>query len=237
MTMDPQHTSPFTASPMLVREIHPVVKVVDDAAGLVDYVASDETIDSYAEIIRARGWRFDLFRKNAPFVDSHDYSTIEKLLGTVVDFRVVGAELIERVQYARFPDTLADWAYRMVRDGFLKAVSVGFRVVRMASRFDSDKGPWITQLAELKLNDQAGVRAIYIEQQQIELSQCILGANPNALARAYKGGCLSDEDIDNLSRMIAKAKTGASAKTPAGADTATLQRAQLAILATIHTHL
>ena len=47
----------------LIRTIHPEIRVIDEAEGLVEYVASDESIDSYREIIRAKGWKFNLFKK------------------------------------------------------------------------------------------------------------------------------------------------------------------------------
>ena len=45
---------------------------------------------------------------------------------------------------------------------------------------------------------------IYVEQEQIELSQCVIGANPNAVAqieKAYKAGVLNDSDIVGVSAM------------------------------------
>ena len=50
---------------MLRRQIHPVVKVIDEKAGIVEYIASDESLDSYNEIVKADGARFDRFQKNA----------------------------------------------------------------------------------------------------------------------------------------------------------------------------
>jgi len=217
-------------NPTLRREIHPEVRIVDAAKGIVDYTASDETLDYYAEVIRVAGWRFTNFAKNSPFVDSHDYSSIGKLLGKVIDFRLEAGKLIERVQWAKdVPDTLAAWGWKMVEGGFLKAVSVGFYPTRMATRWDADKTSWVQQLKELGMRDEDGARTVYIEQEQIELSACIIGANPNALARAYKAGVLSDEDIDKLSLKIAKAKSATTAMSPAGVAAAT-RRAQLAIL-------
>lgn len=218
----------------LIREFHPTVKVIDANQGVVDYVASDETLDSYQEIVSAAGWRFDLFRKNAPFVDSHDYSSITKLLGQVTDFRVEKRQLVERVQYSLEPNTLALWAFKMVRDGFLRAVSVGFVPLRMASKWDGDSSGFSSAIAELGLDAvTAGkLRVVYLEQQQIELSQCVLGANPNALAKAYKAGTLTEEDIDHLSQQIAKTKTVPSAADPADVE-ATHRRARLALLAEI----
>ena len=84
----------------LIRTIHPEIRIVDASKGIVDYIASDETIDSYREVIRADGWRFTMFQKNAPFVDSHNYHCIDKLLGQVIDFHIEGRQLVERVQWA-----------------------------------------------------------------------------------------------------------------------------------------
>src|SRR6266498_2643492 len=63
-------------------------RVLSEKTGEVEYIASDETVDSYKEIIRVDGWKFDIFQRNSPFVDTHDYSSIGKLLGNVIDWRV-----------------------------------------------------------------------------------------------------------------------------------------------------
>lgn len=206
----------------LVREIHPEVRIVSEADGLVDYVASDESLDSYREIIRATGWRFTHFSKNAPFVDSHDYSTIGRLLGRVEEFRVEGGRLVERVRWAKdVPESpLARFGWKMTVAGFLKAVSVGFYPTRFVSKWDSDQSGFLSQVKELGLSPEAAaqVRTIYLEQEQIELSACIIGANPNALAKAYKAGAITEEDLDTLSRQITRAKTDSSAVSPAEAE-------------------
>jgi hypothetical protein len=184
----------------MVRTLHPETRVLDEKTGLVEYVASDETLDSYREIIRADGWRFDHFQKNAPFVDSHDYGSLEKLLGKVVDFKVAGRKLIETVQWAvDVPENkLAQLGWRMTSAGYLKAVSVGFFPIRQISSWGDDKAAWLQQLQDLGLDDKANVRTIYIEQQQVELSACAIGANPNALARAFKAGVINEGDLDTL---------------------------------------
>ncbi len=211
----------------LRRLIHPQVKIIDTVRGIVDYVASDETLDSYNEIIRANGWRFTNFQKNAPFVDSHDYSTLQKQVGKVIDFRVEGRRLINRVQWAIdvAENQLAQLGWKMTAAGYLKAVSVGFHPIRMATRWDSDKTSWAQQLKELNMHEEDGVRAIYIQQEQVELSACILGANPNALAmksiaHAYKAGVLVDNDIETLSVENAKRTTASTASVAAPAELA-----------------
>lgn len=180
------------------RTIHPEVRVLDSKAGTVEYVASDESLDSNREVIRAAGWRFTHFQKNAPFVDSHDYSSIEKVIGKVLDFRVEKGRLIETVQFAKDVEqnSLAQKAWAMTEAGFLKAVSVGFWPVKQVT---SAARSFADQLNELGLPPDAPVRTIYTEQEQIELSAVVIGANPNALARAYKAGILNDEDLDHFS--------------------------------------
>jgi hypothetical protein len=36
-------------------------------------------------------------------------------------------------------------------------------------------------------------RRIFIEQEQLELSACVLGANPSAVAKAYQARCLRSD--------------------------------------------
>jgi hypothetical protein len=232
--------SKYTASlgQRQVRALTVVPRVLNEDQGTVEFVASDESLDCYAEIVRVGGWRFTMFKNNAPFVDSHDYSSIEKLLGQVLDYRVESGQLIETVQYARQPGTLADWAFKMVRDGFLRAVSVGFIPQKMVTRWDSDQSGFLGQVADLKLDSQAAaqLRAVYLQQEQIELSQCVIGANPNALAKAYKAGCLSEQDIDQFAALIAASKNTTLAADSADAG-AVSPRTKLAALAAIQTYL
>lgn len=201
----------------LIRTIHPEIRIVDASKGIVDYVASDETLDYYREIIRAAGWRFTNFRRNAPLVDSHDYSTVERLLGKVTDFRVENGQLIERAQFAIdvVEQPLARLAWRLVETGYLKACSVGFMPVRTVSRWD-DAGAWAdaVKLLGLDADTTAKARVIYLEQEQMELSVCIIGANPTAVAKAYKGGVMNDDDM-SLIETISEVKDGRRSATGA----------------------
>lgn len=219
-----------------IRTLHPEVRVLDAAKGLVEYVASDESVDSYREIIRADGWKFNLFSKNAPFVDSHDYGTLEKLLGQVVDFKVVGKKLVETVQWAVdvADNKLAQLGWKMTAAGYLKAVSVGFFPTRMVSRWDADQAGYLAELTMLNLKPESGIRAIYQEQEQIELSACIIGANPNALAKSYKAGVLDDADLEFISTEATKRETDNPATDPADAALSH-QRARTAFLVELQT--
>lgn len=220
------------------REFAVVPRVLSEAEGTIEFVASDETLDCYGEIVRVNGWRFTRFAKNAPFVNSHDYGDIRNLLGQVTDWRVEKGQLIETVKYIREEGSLGAMAFKLVRDGFLRAVSVGFVPVRMASKWDGDQSAFLGQISELKLDSltAAKLRAVYLEQEQIELSQCVIGANPNALAKAYKAGCLGEAELEKLSAMYAATKTAPAPTDPADGAGASL-RAKAAFIAGIQAHL
>jgi HK97 family phage major capsid protein len=199
----------------LRRTIHPEVKILDSRNALCAYIASDESIDNFSEVIRASGWRFSHFSKNAPFVDSHDYASIEKCVGKVVDFEVRGGRLIETVQWAAdVPENkLAQLGWKMTEAGYLKAVSVGFLPTKYVTPNSGDA--WREQLRALGLSDDSKVRAIYTEQEQLELSACIVGANSNALACAYHDGVLRDADLDRWPQIRRAIETTASNSAPA----------------------
>lgn len=164
------------------------------------FIASNQAIDCYREIVRAQGWRFDRFQKNAPFVDSHNYSTTGYLLGKVMGWRVVGSALEEDVQF--IPEGvsgLADFAWKMYATGFLRAVSVGFLPIRVRSRYRDEKD-FGQACAELGLTPEqtAQCGCIHWEQDQTELSAVLIGANPEAVAKAHSAGAVTGEDFAKL---------------------------------------
>lgn len=176
------------------RFITPEIKVISAADATVDYIASDASLDCYHEVLRAQGVKFTRFEKNAPFVDSHDYSTIEKLLGSVIEFKISGGKVVERVKWAIDVSPLAALGFKLTESGHLKAVSVGFLPLRYAWRDDPDFAKMVTDL-KLDAETAAKCRCVHWEWEQIELSACIIGANPNALAKAFKDGALKEKDI------------------------------------------
>jgi hypothetical protein len=176
---------------------------------MVEYIASDESIDSYGEIISAKGWRFNRFVKNSPFVDSHNYKSIDCLLGKVIDYQVKDNQLVETVQWAiDVPQNfLASKGFAMTQAGYLKAVSVGFIPTKLVNRYDQT-GTWDVAVEDLGMNDlEDSIRCIYLEQEQLELSACCIGANENAVAKSYKAGVLTDSDLEQISSIQAKRET------------------------------
>ena len=206
----------YAPTQKLVRTIHPVIKVLDEVAGIVEYIASDESLDSYNEIVKASGARFNRFQKNAPFVDSHNYESIGCTLGKVIDWRVENKQVIETVKWAIDvgENLMAHWGFKMTVAGYLKAVSIGFMPISYVSKWDSNPTQFQNELAGMQIAPGTDVRSIFTEWEQIELSACVIGANPNAVAKAYKAGVVDDAFLEKLSAEHAKRETAGNTEIP-----------------------
>ena len=161
-----------------IRRVLNVEARIDSAkSGRVVYVASTPAIDSYREVVIPSGAR--PLTANTPFVDSHQYDSITRVLGRVVRAWVEQGTLKNEVQWALgVGNELAERGWAMLRAGMLPAVSIGFNPIKTLRPSDAgfDKAK-----RGLGLTAEDDVRAIYTEFQQVELSAVILGANPDAL--------------------------------------------------------
>ena len=122
---------------------------------VLDFIASDESLDRYDEVICASGWRLEAYRRNPVFQNAHQYGDIVFTLGKalITEVRTIphprladslsapGGEgrgevaspvtaLFQRIQFATDVNPVARIAYGLYRGKFLNAVSVGFIPLR-----------------------------------------------------------------------------------------------------------
>jgi phage head maturation protease len=141
------------------------------AARRRSFVASDESVDRYGDIIRANGWQLDNYRKNNVLLFAHQSRSLP--VGTVEQIGIEGTRLIAHAEFA--PEGMdktgiADTVWQFVDAGILKAVSVGFMPLANPNPiFDKD-------------GSLTGFE--YIAQELLELSVVPVPANPNALQLA-----------------------------------------------------
>jgi phage head maturation protease len=140
----------------------------------IRFVASDESVDRYGDIIRADGWKLENFRKNAVLLFGHN--SRELPIGKVSDVGVVGKQLEATAEF--MPEGMNDFAdavWRAVGAGFLNAVSVGFLPLSEPNYIfaadDPDHKGWPTGYE-------------FVDQELLELSVVPVPANPQALAVA-----------------------------------------------------
>ena len=146
----------------LVRRTFVAREIREVAADTFEYVLSDATPDRLGDVIEQSGWQLGNFRKNPVALFGHDTSFI---VGNWKNVRVVEGEL--RGELSLLPPT-SDRLREIdaaVKAGVLKAVSVGFKPIKVEPLDEED--PF------------AGAR--FIKQELIEASLVAVGANPNAL--------------------------------------------------------
>ena len=135
------------------------------------FVASDESTDRYGDVVVAKGWQLEAFRKNPVLLWSHNASAP---IGTVPEIGVTGKRLLATVKFTdKGINPQADLVCALVQQKELRAVSVGFTI---GSADD-------IELIRDEQNDEVtGYR--YLKPELLELSVVAVPANPNALALA-----------------------------------------------------
>jgi HK97 family phage prohead protease len=133
------------------------------------FVASDETVDRYGDVIRANGWQLDAYRKNPVLLFGHQSRALP--IGRVEPIAVEGTRLVATAEFAPAGmSAFADTVWQMVRAKILNAVSVGFAPLAPPNpRFD-ENGDW------------TGFE--FVAQELLELSVVPVPANPSALQLA-----------------------------------------------------
>lgn len=152
---------------------------------VIQFTASDETLDRYNEVVSAAGWKLENYRKNPVFQNSHKYGDVLHTIGKAVNVEVKDGALVQEIEFAVEVNPVAKVAYELYRGKFLNAVSVGFIPL------DWEDG-----------NQKSGFDRKYIEQELLELSAVSVPANPNALQNAVKAGALERSDLGDLLEFL-----------------------------------
>lgn len=144
------------------------IAAASEPPATLDFLASNETLDRYGEVLSAEGWRLEHYRRNPVFQNAHQYGDVLFTLGRalITEVRQIDGRpgLFQRIEFAVDANPLARIAYDLYRGGFLNAVSVGFLPIRWEE--GTERTPY---------------RRKYLEQELIEVSAVGIPANPEAL--------------------------------------------------------
>ena len=201
---------------------------------ILDFVASDESLDRCDEVICPSGWRLETYRRNPVFQNAHQYGDILFTLGKalITEVRTVAGRpaLFQRIQFATDVNPVARIAHGLYSGGFLNAVSVGFLPLRwqnsdpvgQASTPAGSLGvpPRVPPAASLR-SESSQPRRRYLEQELLEVSAVAIPANPNALALAVKSGAITKSDLRETLELL-KNLSGLVAASQSVADTGQL---------------
>jgi len=168
--------------------LHCTVREADPAkagtTNVLDFIASDETVDRYNEVIKLGGWDLTAYKKNPVIVDSHNYRTVANILGRSLLVEVANAKLVNRVEFAT-ENPLGNMAFKMAKGGFIRGESVGFIPI------------------EWKTGGKNEPERTYTKQELLEISLVAIPANPGAtVGLALKAGVIEGADLRDLAEML-----------------------------------
>lgn len=140
------------------------------------YIASDETVDRMGDIIRVKGWDLKNFLRNPQALWAHNSRALP--IGRVTEWEkgdVKGAPaLLETITYLEEGVSAeAEAIWKLVNAGVIKAVSVGFLPIKMT---------WPESPEEREAMGLGPYGVLFEKQEQLELSNCTIPANPSCLA-------------------------------------------------------
>src|SRR5512145_3018627 len=159
---------------------------IDEDNRTVEYVMSDDSVDSYGEIVE-QIWRLERYKRNPVVLYAHNHQSGTGFLGgsglsqeeTLPIGRVIkgpsikgnketGKRLVGTVEFApEEVNPFAERVWQLVKSGFLRAGSVGFYPHDVRREVREDAETYILSDNEL-----------------FEFSACPIGANANAIANS-----------------------------------------------------
>ena len=172
---------------------------------VLDFIASDDTLDRYGEVLDPGGWRLDNYRRNPVFQNAHQYGDIIFTLGRALLTEVRNVPgpdgrtrlaLYQRVEFAVEANPVARIAYALYKGKFLNAVSVGFIPLR-----------WEDAEGEAGHADAGPPRAPrcrrrYLEQELLEVSAVGIPANPAALQLGLRAGAVAKSELEHVLELL-----------------------------------
>lgn len=167
--------------------LHCEVKDVSSGDNIIiDFIASDSSVDRYNEVIDQSGWLLDNYRKNPVVPDCHDYSSVGKILGRSISVNVVNGQLVNRVEFC-MDNPLGAMAGKMARGKFINSESVGFIPLE-----------W-TNGAAAGVGQGNQPDRTYTKAELLEISLVAVPANPGAtIGAALKSGAIVKSDVSEL---------------------------------------
>ncbi len=189
------------------RAVFPcAVRAVEGAERTLTFVASTETVASDGDIIKAESWQLERWLKNSSVLWGHNSYGLP--IGAGVDARIEKdpPRLEVDIKFAGLEQMhdFAETVYQLALTGFIRAVSVGYRIDGYEKPDDEEKaalglGPWGVVVTKATL---------------FEVSVVTVGADPDALIkdgqvpREVQGqllavrGLTRDEDLPAFDELI-----------------------------------
>lgn len=151
---------------------------IDEKNFTVEAIVSDESIDSYRDVVLTSAWkkRMSRYTSHPVLISSHYYYDLMNQIGKALSIKISTKNKNVTVKfqyYAGKGNPTADWAWFLVSEG-LAAYSVGFKI------FDYD----VNNLTEDEWKSGTVPWFIYKDVELFEISQVLVPANASCLQKS-----------------------------------------------------
>ena len=147
------------------------IKDVPDTERTLDFTISTGAVDRDNDTVDPKGWVVENYLKNPVVLFAHDYHSLP--IGRAISLTQTDGALKSRVEFtSKDLNPMGDTVYRMLKGGFLKATSVGFKPIDYKSSKD-DSRPYGLDFSKQEL---------------LEYSIVPVPSNPEALIGASAAG-------------------------------------------------
>lgn len=182
-----------TSNIMVTKAIEAEVERVDNRT--LRFALSTGDVDRDNDTIDPKGWQLDNFKKSPTMLWAHEPWTPP--IAAPKDTRIDSGRLVSEARFINPDDFDADhphlqfagMVYEMYAKGFMHAVSVGFRPIKLFE--NTERGGFMP--------------TDFVEQELLEYSAVPVPSNPNALMEAAKSGI----DVDLIGRWALRRKEAA----------------------------
>ena len=104
--------------------INKAVEGTDEAANIIKFVITDETIDRYGDIVRANGMDSANYLKNPIVLMHHESHGGDLPVAKCIKLEIVETSVVATVEFDT--DAMSQAVLRKIKNGFLNCVSIGF---------------------------------------------------------------------------------------------------------------
>lgn len=170
----------FEESDALSQEFEPI----RDPSRVRRFVASDDTIDRYGEVVLPRGANFSNYSKNPVIQGFHDYGMWP--IGKAVSGEVRDNKVLLDIEFdPASVDEEADKVLAKIDHGTIKTGSIGFLPSKSIAPGDKNN-----EVEKELFAKYPGVRRIFVDWELLEYSIVPIPANPNAVLQALQKSAL-----------------------------------------------
>ena len=150
------------------KQASQVAEIRAETDAPMTFLISNEDVDRHGDVVLARGWRLEAYRRNPVFLWAHDYA--RPVIGRAQSVWAEPGQLLARMEFA--PTAFAREVAALYRSGYQQGVSVGFKPLRYEERRQERTGAFL------------GIR--FLEQELLEVSAVPVPANRDALRRGLE---------------------------------------------------